>query len=222
MNWTINAKDQWNEKANDWHAKSKQMWETGSRKDLVAFLAAHVQPPALVADLGCGDGYGSLKLHEQGYEVVGVDLSDKMVELAKAYNQEGMTFYQADLVQLPFEKESIQAIMAINSLEWTESPKDVLAEVKRVLVPKGKICAAILGPTAGPRTNSYPRLIGKKVVMNTMMPWEFSKLAFEQGFQLKDEYHVYKEGIIDEHVANLPNQLKQALTFMTVFMLEKQ
>ncbi|WP_338754769.1 class I SAM-dependent methyltransferase [Bacillus sp. FJAT-52991] len=222
MNWGTRAKDQWNEKADDWHAKSKEMWETGSRKDLVSFLGAHVQQPAIVADLGCGDGYGSLKLYEKGYEIVGVDLSDKMVELAKTYKQEGLAFYQADLTQLPFEDESIQAVMAINSLEWTESPRDVLTEVKRVLAPNGKICAAILGPTAGPRANSYPRLTEEKVVMNTMMPWEFAKLAFEQGFNIIDEYHVYKDGVTAEHVVALPNELKQALTFMTVFMLEKQ
>ncbi|MGM7635308.1 class I SAM-dependent methyltransferase [Bacillus sp. Hm123] len=222
MNWSVQAQDQWNEKADGWHAKSKEMWETGSRKGLVSFVATYVKQPAIVADLGCGDGYGSFKLHEKGYEVIGVDLSDKMVELAKGLKQEGLTFHQGDLTQLPFQDESIQAVVAINSLEWTESPAEVLTEVMRVLAPKGKVCVAILGPTAGPRAHSYPRLTGKDVVMNTMMPWEFSQLAVWQGFTIIDEYYVYKEGVRDEHVASLPNELKQALTFMTVFMLEKR
>ncbi|KAB7708979.1 methyltransferase domain-containing protein [Bacillus aerolatus] len=222
MSWEFEAKDKWNRRADGWRAKSADMWEKGSRKGICPFFASHVQKGSFAADLGCGDGYGSQKLHGEGYKVIGIDLSNKMVELAKRFEKEHLTFKQGDLSSLPFEDEQLDAVMAINSLEWTEHPALVLDEIKRVLKPAGKFCAAILGPTAGPRENSYARLNGKPVIMNTMMPWEFTKLASEHGFALIGEQHVYKNGITESDIQPFPTELKQALTFFTLFMLEKQ
>jgi SAM-dependent methyltransferase len=41
-------------------------------------------PPARVVDLGCGTGSVSVLLAEQGHEVVGVDISARMLALARA------------------------------------------------------------------------------------------------------------------------------------------
>ena len=110
--------------------------------------------------------------------------------------------------------------MAINSLEWTEEPLRALNEIKRVLQRDGYACIAILGPTAKPRENSYPRLYGKDVVCNTMMPWEFEQLAKEQGFEVVDGIGVYKRGVNEKMLGQLPTELQQALTFLWVFMLK--
>ncbi|KMY54556.1 methyltransferase [Bacillus sp. FJAT-27231] len=220
--WQQDAKTQWNARAGGWQAKSADMWEKGSRKGVCSFFAHYVPQNSLVADLGCGDGYGSYKLHQTGYKVIGMDLSTKMVELAQRFETVGLTFQQGDLANLPFTGEELDAVIAVNSLEWTEKPSRVLQEIKRVLKPGGKLCAAILGPTAGPRENSYHRLNGESVIMNTMMPWEFTKLALDSGFQYIAEEHVYKGGVTEAAVQTFPAELKQALTFFTLFMLEKK
>ncbi len=111
--------------------------------------------------------------------------------------------------------------MAINVLEWTESPNDALQEFSRVLKNDGVLFAGILGPTAGPRKNSYPRLHGQPSICNTMMPWEFRQLASEYGFTYDDGFGVYKENVAADHLKGLPEELKQALTFMWVFMLRR-
>ena len=110
--------------------------------------------------------------------------------------------------------------MAINSLEWTEEPLRALNEIKRVLKKDGYACIAILGSTAKPRENSYPRLYGKDVVCNTMMPWEFEQLAKEQGFKVVDGIGVYKRGVNEKMLGQLPTELQQSLTFLWVFMLK--
>lgn len=222
VSWQTDAKNQWNARAGGWQAKSADMWESGSRKGVCSFFANHVLANSLVADLGCGDGYGSQKLYQAGYEVIGIDLSNKMVELARRFETERLTFRQGDLSSLPFMEEGLDAVVAINSLEWTENPYRVLQEIKRVLKPGGKFCAAILGPTAGPRENSYHRLSGEPVIMNTMMPWEFAKLALDNGFKHIAEDYVYKSGITESVVQSFPAELKQALTFFTLFMMEKE
>src|ERR1700739_2190215 len=43
-----------------------------------------VAPPGPVADLGCGPGAHALALARRGYDVVGVDGSPRMVQVARA------------------------------------------------------------------------------------------------------------------------------------------
>ena len=71
---------------------------------------------------------------------------------------------------MPFRDHAFNGVMAINSIEWVEDPLKALKEVERVVVPGGHIVIGLLGPTAHPRENAFPRLTGGKAVCNTMMP----------------------------------------------------
>ncbi|UOR10404.1 class I SAM-dependent methyltransferase [Halobacillus amylolyticus] len=223
FNWHQEAEKQWDGRAEFWNANSKNMWDEGSRKTIIPFLQKHVQIGSKVADLGCGDGYGSYKLGKAGYTVTGLDLSEDMIKRANSrLEQDNLQFVQGDLVNLPFEKESFDGIMAVNSLEWTEVPYKGLEEMKRVLKPGGKLCIGVLGPTAKPRMNSYRRVYGEKVICNTMMPWELEQMAGETGWKLTDGHGVYKREVEKKDLSGLPVELRQALTFMWVFIFEKE
>jgi ubiquinone/menaquinone biosynthesis C-methylase UbiE len=220
--WHQEAEKQWNEKAVEWSQNSKNMWENGSRKTIVPFIKQYVEKSSAILDAGCGDGYGAYLLAKAGYDVTGVDISSEMIENAKRKTSGlNLSFYKADIREIPADQESFQCVMAINSFEWTEIPVQALLEMRRVLKTGGLLCAGILGPTAFPRINSYRRLYGEEVICNTMMPWEFEKLALENGFKLVDEHGVYKKGVKEEDVEHLPKELRQSLTFMWVFMLQK-
>jgi SAM-dependent methyltransferase len=220
FNWTKEAEKQWNERSGFWNSRSKEMWDHGSRKDIVPFVKKHIKIGSKMCDLGCGDGYGSVTLARQGFHVTGIDVSAEMID--KAIKQaEGLPvmFTKGDISNVPFADDTFDAALVINSLEWTESPLKVLNEMKRIVKNGGYACVAILGPTAMPRKNSFDRLYGKQVICNTMMPWEFEKLAGENGWVKIDEYGVYKRGADKLNLEGLSLQLKQALTFMWVFML---
>lgn len=49
-----------------------------------AFVADLVAPPARVLDAGCGTGRVAVRLAELGYDVVGVDVDDTMLDVARA------------------------------------------------------------------------------------------------------------------------------------------
>ncbi|MFC2947818.1 class I SAM-dependent methyltransferase [Virgibacillus sediminis] len=221
FSWKREAETAWNDRASFWRSRSRDMWENGSRKDIVPFVEKHVPKGSKVLDIGCGDGYGSQKLYRSGYTVSGIDLSGEMIAAADRAGEGSISFREGDASNLPYEDGSHDAVMAINVLEWTESPLAALREMKRVLRDDGMVCAGILGPTAAPRTNSYPRLLGEKVICNTMMPWEFQQLAAEEGLEYMDGFGVFKQGVMDQHIRSLPLELKQSLTFMWVFMLQK-
>ncbi|WP_226037569.1 class I SAM-dependent methyltransferase [Aquibacillus saliphilus] len=223
FDWHKEAKEQWNEKVNFWNQSSEAMWENGSRKPIIPFITNHMPKGSYVADLGCGDGYGSFKLYQEGFRVVGLDLSNEMIEIAKSKRKNERTeFLQGDLTELPFQDQTFSGLMAINSIEWTEHPLKALNEMRRVLKKDHLLCLGILGPTAAPRKNSFQRLYGSSVICNTMMPWEFERLAEENGWETIDGRGVYKQGINEETVTHLSTEHKQALTFMWLFMLRKR
>jgi ubiquinone/menaquinone biosynthesis C-methylase UbiE len=222
FNWVNEAEKQWNKRSKFWNKNSKEMWEVGSRKEIIPFFLKHVETATKVCDLGCGDGYGSYKLVQSGFDVVGIDLSEEMIARASAQrNFENLQFIKGDISKLDMGNSTFDAVMAINSLEWTESPLAVLNEMRRVVKPNGYACIGILGPTAMPRANSYRRLYSEQVICNTMMPWEFEQLAKENGWDKLDELPVYKRGVDELKLHNLSNELKQALSFMWVFMLQR-
>ncbi|KGP73912.1 methyltransferase [Pontibacillus yanchengensis Y32] len=222
FNWHKEVEKKWDQNVTFWSEKSRAMWDHGSRSSIVPFIEKHVGKGSYIGDIGCGDGYGSYKLKEAGYDVIGVDLSPKMVEHANKVCDENLCFKLGDLASLPFEDNTFDALIAINSIEWTEEPYLALKELKRVLKPGGLLCVGLLGPTAGPRQNSFRRLLGESVICNTMMPWEFEQLALESSWSVIDGQGVYKEGVKPEHYETLPKQLKQALTFMWLFMFQKE
>jgi ubiquinone/menaquinone biosynthesis C-methylase UbiE len=221
FNWIQEAEKQWDERADSWNSKSGEMWENGSRKDIAPFFAKYVTKGKAVCDLGCGDGYGSYKLAECGYKVKGVDVSEEMIHKAKEINKgNSAEFVKGDITSLTFAESSFDAVMAINSLEWTEQPLSVLKEIQRIVKSDGMACVGILGPTAGPRASSYRRLYGEEVICNTMMPWEFAKLAQENNWEIIDGLGVYKKAAEQLPKGSLSVELKQAISFMWVFMLK--
>lgn len=221
--WHDQAQQMWSQKANDWNTNSKHMWENGSRKTIIPFLKKHVANESYIADIGCGDGYGSYKLMNENYRVVGMDISREMIQIAnKRSIGDQLSFIQADAAKLPFEDHTFDGLMSINCIEWTEKPRETLLEFQRVVKSNGTLCIGLLGPTAHPRQNSYTRLYGDNVVCNTMMPWEFGRLAQESDWEILDGQGVYKKGVKEELVKDLSIELKQALTFMWVFMLKNK
>ncbi|MCT4552883.1 MAG: class I SAM-dependent methyltransferase [Alphaproteobacteria bacterium] len=85
--------------------------------DFLKFLS----PGDKILDLGCGPGHNSIYLSSLGFEVVGVDLSDKMLELARNKNSKA-TFIKKDLSNLDFEENSFDHVIAAYSICYL--PKD--------------------------------------------------------------------------------------------------
>lgn len=223
--WHKESATQWNRMSENWKQNSREMWEEGSRKDVIPLFTKHLRPEqGPILDAGCGDGYGTWTMAKMGFDMVGIDISIDMIHKAEQRKTPGlkMEFQQADIIQLPFADQSFSGILSINVLEWVESPLTGLQELRRILKPGGVLCLGILGPTAAPRQHSYKRLYGQEVICNTMMPWECGRLVEENGFTIIDQQGVYKRGVQEKLVSPLSLELKQALTFMWIFILEKK
>src|SRR5699024_4060828 len=146
-----------------WDKRGINMWDNGSRKDIIPFFNTYVEQATSVLDIGCGSGYGTYKLKELAYEVTGIDISEKMVQLAKNHLGNDVPLYVVSVADLPFNDEAFDHALLINVIEWTEHTIDALSEIKRILKQGGMLCAGILGATSGPRQNSYARLYNEDV-----------------------------------------------------------
>jgi ubiquinone/menaquinone biosynthesis C-methylase UbiE len=97
-----------------------------------------------ILDLGCGAGRTSVALAELGLEVVGVDLSEAMVEAARdqaSLAAVEIEFHVMDATALTFADASFDAVLfSYNGLELVPGlagKEQVLRQVRRVLRPGG-------------------------------------------------------------------------------------
>jgi SAM-dependent methyltransferase len=101
-----------------------------------------------VLDAGCGPGVYSEWLIKHGADVVAIDASPKMVELAKQRLGVAVDIRQADLSKpLTFlESASFDIVLSPLVLEYIEDLRSTLAEFYRVLRPSGCLIFSINHP----------------------------------------------------------------------------
>lgn len=119
---------------------------------LLDSFAGLLRPGALVCDAGCGpSAHIGRYLADKGLMVIGVDISDRCVEMAGALNPE-MRFVREDMLDLSFAPETFDGIVAYYSVIHT--PKVAVGrffrQFHRVLKPGGPLLVAVkAGPDEG-------------------------------------------------------------------------
>ena len=69
--------------------------------NLITYL--HPKPDARIMDLACGKGRHAIYLNQKGFDVTGLDLSEKSIAHAKKFENEHLHFFVHDMRQV-FEK----------------------------------------------------------------------------------------------------------------------
>lgn len=121
-------------------------------------LARVVEPPGPVADLGCGPGPHMFALARRGYDVVGIDGSPRMIEVARtraARDGINATFHVNDLSEpLRFADASLDGVLAILVVQHLADPATFVAEIRRCLRPGGHLLvrAPVRSGTTGPES----------------------------------------------------------------------
>jgi SAM-dependent methyltransferase len=112
-----------------------------------AWLPPHVSGRLLKTDLfdeAVGAGLAP-SLAGRADEVIGIDLSDLVVEAALR-RYPGLDARQADVRRLPFEDGSVAAILSNSTLDHFDSVAEIevaVAELRRVLVPGGLLLVTL-------------------------------------------------------------------------------
>lgn len=92
-----------------------------------------------ILDLGCGTGklLKMVKKKEPYIKTYGIDISENMILIAKKQLQNTAELVLGDSEHLPFENSKFDAVYCNDSFHHYPAPKEVVAEVSRVLKPDG-------------------------------------------------------------------------------------
>ncbi len=134
-----------------------------------------------VLDLGCGTGYGTARLVEQGAaSAVGLDCDEKAIRYARRkFERPSVRFVTARAEALPGDLGLFDAVVAGNVLPQLEKPALAIEQARRHLQPEGVMVASV-PPIADDRTMEAHRAAGANRSSLYLWDWES---AFKKHFQ---------------------------------------
>jgi len=116
------------------------------RRDLPGILERHVSGHRAL-DFGCGTGRSSRLLTACGFDVVGVDAAEPMVERARRADPQGryLFVHDGDLDQLECSFDLVLAAFPFDNIPNARKP-DLLHSIARRLAPAGRILNVVSSP----------------------------------------------------------------------------
>ncbi len=141
-----------------------EMKEKAYDRRLLNSFARRFRRGSLICDAGCGpSAHIGRYLADQGMNVIGVDISDRCIEMARVLNPD-LLFKREDMADLSFGREFFDGVISYYSVIHT--PKRcigrIFREFHRVLKPGGHLLVAV---KAGSDEGYIDELIGIRAVI---------------------------------------------------------
>lgn len=143
-------------------------------------------PGDRVLDIGCGTGYFAIRIAraiEPGGSVVGIDPSQPMLDYAAAHAPSNCTFQAAGAEDLPFADASFDVV--VSSLAFhhfpTDSRREAVHEMFRVLRPGGRVFIADFHPPSGRLLNRLVAAVSAHAMAHDNSE-DIEALVRESGF----------------------------------------
>lgn len=155
-----------------------------------AALAALLPPGALVLDLGCGPGRDTALLREQGYRVIGMDLSMGM--LGEALRRAGPGFACADMRRIPVPDARFDGVWLNAALLHLprEDVSHTLRDVRRAARAGGVLFVAVKQGTG----EGWSDWEGHARFFTYFQPQELARLVADAGFAVADLHTAVTRG----------------------------
>jgi ubiquinone/menaquinone biosynthesis C-methylase UbiE len=121
--------------------------ERQAEEDAKTMLEAlNVQPGQTVCDLGCGNGYHTLRLAElvgREGKVLAVDIQremlDMLAERAKRYGFDQIELIEGTLTDPKLPKESVDLVLLVDVYHEFSHPEHMLRAIRRSLAKDGRV-----------------------------------------------------------------------------------
>ena len=158
----------WNES----YASGQLPWDTGQPEPLlIELVASGLVTPGPMLEIGAGTGTNAIWMAERGFDVLGVDVSPRAVERAKA-KMEGRAlrcrFAVLDFLAAPAPDGPFQFVFDRGCFHVFDEPGErqrFAAHVAAALAPGG-LWLSMIGSTEGPpREVGPPRRSAREVVI---------------------------------------------------------
>lgn len=128
----IKIRDYWDKRARDY---DRAPGHSGFEEEWKKFLSGKLSSESKILDVGTGTGFLALLLAELGYEVVGVDISEEMIKVAREKAEKRnlkVEFKLGNAEKLDFKNEEFDAVVSRHLLWTLQNLKNCIAEWKRV------------------------------------------------------------------------------------------
>jgi ubiquinone/menaquinone biosynthesis C-methylase UbiE len=106
--------------------------------------AVRLRPGMHLLDVATGPGALAAEAANRGVRAVGVDLSPRMLKLARR-SYPAVEFHEADVEHLPFADGTFDAVICSFALGHFPRPEAAVAECVRTLNPGGWHCVFLVG-----------------------------------------------------------------------------
>jgi ubiquinone/menaquinone biosynthesis C-methylase UbiE len=117
-----------------------ELYDKPLDKKLYDLFFERVVNKGISLEIGCGPGEIANYLKMKGLDIIGLDISDKMIEIAKQINP-FIDYRIGDVFDLNFKDNSVAGIVApylIVNFKLIDIPK-AFSEIHRVLIYKGQL-----------------------------------------------------------------------------------
>jgi ubiquinone biosynthesis O-methyltransferase len=160
-----------------WYEDSKGSFIDKVETDL-AFKLFKVEKGMNILDIGCGTGNFSIKLAEMGCKVTGIDISDKMLDIARKKTEKAgyhIDFYLMDAYNLKLADEQFDGVFSMAAFEFIAQPEKALDELFRVVKKGGQVLVGTIS-----RESSWGRFyLSEEVRENSVFKYAHFKTLEE-------------------------------------------
>ena len=134
------------------HALETEYWWFVGRREIIAGLLREVpkssiDSPLQLLDIGCGTGANLPMLKNAvgpAGHVTAMDFSPLALDFARSHPESnGVALLQGDALHLPFDDETFHLLTMLDVLEHLRDDGRALAEVRRVLKPRGALIFSV-------------------------------------------------------------------------------
>lgn len=119
----------------------------------------HLTAGSIVADIGCGTGISSRLMADRGWQVIGIEPNQEMLEKARQTSGDGVQYRFARAEETSLGDGSVHVVVCAQAFHWFDAEKS-LAEFHRILRAEGWV-ALIWNErdTSDNGTEAYSRII---------------------------------------------------------------
>ena len=167
----------------------------------VNFLKKIINKTDKIIDIGCGTGIHASLLEKDGYNIDGLDLNQEMLDIAK--NRLSSNLYNQNILDINLNNKYniiISMFAVINHLKDTIELEQALLNLKKILLPNGKIIIDLHNPkSSGTKTDSCDNMKRTMTwIYNKESKIEKSNIVFEIDNQIYNDSHTFKIFTIEE------------------------
>ena len=131
----------------------------------VKMLSGHLRPGMTVLELGCGTGYFTRELARSGAEIIAIDVSPELLNIARSNCSAPNVRYEIqNAYDLSYNDSIFDSVIGSSVLHHLEI-EDAVREIYRVLRPNGTIFF------------TEPNMLNPQIAIQKNVPWVKRKLG---------------------------------------------